>query len=94
MQKNMQGSDEFKIVYISKLANDRVCPAKALQKMIRTLHLKNTDPLFMIMRQGQKTILTAFKVGSVLAQCVASMGFYPKEFGFQACRAQWHIFGV
>ena len=59
--KNMQGSDEFKIVCIQKLKNQSVYPVKALQKMIRTLHHNPTEPLFMLNVKGTNGILTTFK---------------------------------
>ena len=84
--KNMQSSSDFRVVYIAKLRNATVCPVKALQSMIRTMNLKRVDPLFMVNEKGDRKILTAFKVCSILAQTVRSMGLYPQEFGFHAFR--------
>ena len=36
--------------------------------------------------KGTNRIFTVLKVHSVLAQCVAQMGLYPKEFGLHAFR--------
>ena len=84
--KNMQGANEFRVVYIPRLNNDKICPVKALQVMIRTMNLVHSDPLFMIQKEGHRNILTAFKVRSVLAKMVQKMGLYPQEFGFHAFR--------
>ena len=78
----LQGSNKFKIVYVPKLKNPTLCPVRALQIRIRTLHLRHTDPLFMLNIKGSNKILTAFKVRSVLAQCIEKMGLYPQKFGF------------
>ena len=50
--KNMQ--TEFRIVYIPRLSNVKVCPVKALQVMIRTMNLAHSDPLFMIHEKGHR----------------------------------------
>ena len=84
--KDMQSSNEFRIVYIPRLSNVKICPVKALQVMIRTMNLVHSDPLFMIHEKGHRKILTAFKVRNVLAQAVRQMGLHPQEFGFHAFR--------
>ena len=84
--KNMQGANEFRIVYIPRLNNVKICPVKALQVMIQTMNLVHSDPLFMIHEKGHRKILTAFKVRSILAKMVEKMGLYPQEFGFHAFR--------
>ena len=84
MQKTC--SNEFRIVYIPRLSNVKICPVNALQVMIQTMNLVHSDPLFMIHEKGHRKILTAFKVRNVLAQAVRQMGLHPQEFGFHAFR--------
>ena len=74
--KNMQGSSEFKIVYIPKLRNSTVCPVIALQSLIGTMD-QRTDPLFMVNIKGTRSVFT---------HCIKNMGLYPQEFGFHAFR--------
>ena len=55
--KNMQNSDEFKIIHIPKLSCDTICPVVAIKKLIREFKLAADDPLFVYYVQGEKQIL-------------------------------------
>ena len=44
--KNMQNSDEFKIIHIPKLSCDTICPVIVIKTLIRELKLTANDPLF------------------------------------------------
>ena len=87
----MQGYEEFKIVFIPRLNNDTVCPVKAFQNMIRTMHLKPIDLLFLINIRGSNRIHTAFKVRSLIAQCVVRIVCAPKDFHFMHLDVVVHL---
>ena len=84
--KNMQNSDEFKIIHIPKLSCDSICPVIAIKTLIRELKLTANEPLFMYYVQGHKQILTTFKVRNVLVKAIRSMGLHPKDYGFHCFR--------
>ena len=84
--KNMQNSDEFMIIHIPKLSCDTICPVVAIKRLIRELKFAANDPLFMYYVQGEKQILTTFKVRNVLAKAIKGMGLHPKHYGFHCFR--------
>ena len=59
MQKNIQGSYEYKAIHIPTLVNPDMCLVQATKHMILQLKLKPGDPLFLIRTFAGKTILTA-----------------------------------
>ena len=86
MLKICRISDEFKIIHIPKLSCDIICPVNATKRLIREFNLHVNDLLFMYYVQGQKQILTTFKVRNVLAKAIKNMGLHRKDYGFQCFR--------
>ena len=85
--KNMQNLDEFKIIHIPKLSCESICPVNAIKRLIKEFKLVGNDPLFMYSVQGEKQILTTFKVRNVLVKAIKSMGLHPKDYGFHCFRS-------
>ena len=84
--KNMQGSHEYKVIHIPKLLGTAICPVHATKTMITHLHLKPSDPWFMVKNPTGRAVLTAPQVRKTFSSAITLMGLKPADFGFHCLR--------
>ena len=84
--KSMQISGQSHIVQLSELSDARICPVRALKKIVSRNVSDHDRPLFLVSAQGSPSILTAHKVRSVLRKSIKSLGLSPGEYGYHTFR--------
>ena len=84
--KVMQGSNKHQVVQLSSLSASPLCPVSAHKKLISTIKVSSSFPLFLFPSPKGNFHISSPMVTSTLSKILISLKLNPAYYGFHALR--------